>query len=424
VFLSTLNAWLADLVVERSDANLHVLLKVLEVLAMLKAASWAGLAASGLCVTVKKAAGHRNRDVLNKSAALLKVRQMTRAVGAVLVCLLLMSQTMQCVLMWFPCLLVLPPLCALCLFVWRLRNHAHVSSQFCVQDWEGRDPSKQKVPAAKKPRLSGPSVLNLFQLGPQQHTNQLDRQQQHHAQQQQRQQQQAKQQQAKQGTAVAVAAAAAEGAGVAPEQLDKFMTDAEREALAARQAALQEAEEQVRQQGLTGVFWLAGREMCVHGASAAFACPQHPVCSCLSALHTLQALGPARLLLLAGGLRAGSTAADTCLHVLPGPMQAAAAAAELAALEAAPAASSGRIKLDSFEKYERSSKRHRDGGEHEQEQQRHTQHRHTRQQQKHSSSKPDTAGVDDAAGADVAPEGKERATKQLSDFVKVRRCRL
>jgi hypothetical protein len=74
VFLSTLNTWLADLVVERSDANLHVLLKVLEVLAMLKAASWAGLTASGLCVTVKKAAGHRNRDVLNKSAALLKVR--------------------------------------------------------------------------------------------------------------------------------------------------------------------------------------------------------------------------------------------------------------------------------------------------------------------------------------------------------------
>lgn len=73
VFLSTLNTWLADLVVERSDANLHVLVKLLEVLALLKAASWAGLTASGLCVTVKKAAGHRNREVVNKSTALLKV---------------------------------------------------------------------------------------------------------------------------------------------------------------------------------------------------------------------------------------------------------------------------------------------------------------------------------------------------------------
>lgn len=133
-----------------------------------------------------------------------------------------------------------------------------------MQDWESRDPSKQKAPAAKKPRLSGPSVLNLFQLGPQQHTIQLERQQQQHqAQQQRQQQQQAKQQQAKQGAA----AAAAEGAGVGTEQLEEFMTDAEREALAARQAALQEAEEQVRQQGLGVVpgCW-EGREMCVCAA--------------------------------------------------------------------------------------------------------------------------------------------------------------
>lgn len=75
VFLSTLNTWLADLVVERSDANLHVLLRLLEVLAALKAAAWAGLTAAGLCMTVKKAAGHRNRDVASKSAALLKVRE-------------------------------------------------------------------------------------------------------------------------------------------------------------------------------------------------------------------------------------------------------------------------------------------------------------------------------------------------------------
>lgn len=61
--------------VERSDANLHVLLRLLEMLASLKAAAWAGLTAAGLCVTVKKAAGHRNRDVASKSAALLKVRE-------------------------------------------------------------------------------------------------------------------------------------------------------------------------------------------------------------------------------------------------------------------------------------------------------------------------------------------------------------
>lgn len=73
VFLSTLNTWVADLVVERSDANLPVLLKLLELLAALKAASWAGLTASGLCVTAKKAAGHRNKEVASKSAALLKV---------------------------------------------------------------------------------------------------------------------------------------------------------------------------------------------------------------------------------------------------------------------------------------------------------------------------------------------------------------
>jgi hypothetical protein len=74
VFLSTINTWLADLVAERSDANLHVLRQVLELLALLKAATWAGLTASGLCVTVRKAAGHRNRDVVGKATALLKVR--------------------------------------------------------------------------------------------------------------------------------------------------------------------------------------------------------------------------------------------------------------------------------------------------------------------------------------------------------------
>jgi hypothetical protein len=73
VFLSTLNTWLADLVVERSDANLHVLKQVLQLLGLLKAATWAGVTASGLCVTVRKAVGHRNRDVVATATALIKV---------------------------------------------------------------------------------------------------------------------------------------------------------------------------------------------------------------------------------------------------------------------------------------------------------------------------------------------------------------
>jgi len=65
-------------------------------------------------------------------------------------------------------------------------------------------------------------------------------------------------------------------------------------------------------------------------------------------------------------------------------LQAAVAAAELAALEATPAApSAGRIKIESFEEFQHSSKRQRDDGSDEQ----------------------------------AAP--KARATKQLSDFVKV-----
>lgn len=114
------------------------------------------------------------------------------------------------------------------------------------QDWESRDPRHQKAPVVKKPRVSGPSVLNLFHIGPLQQSSQLDQQQaQQQARQQQaakQQQQQAKQQQARQGGG---APAGAVNGAPAVEQIEAFMTEEEREALAARQAALREAQEQV-----------------------------------------------------------------------------------------------------------------------------------------------------------------------------------
>lgn len=115
-----------------------------------------------------------------------------------------------------------------------------------LQDWESRDPRQQKAPVVKKPRVSGPSVLNLFHIGPLQQSSQLDQQQaQQQARQQQavKQQQQAKQQQARQGGG---APAGAVNGAPAVEQIEAFMTEEEREALAARQAALREAQEQVR----------------------------------------------------------------------------------------------------------------------------------------------------------------------------------
>ena len=126
-----------------------------------------------------------------------------------------------------------------------------------LQDWEARDPSKQKAPATKKPRLSGPSVLNLFndKIGPQHQSTtwqpQPPVQQQHRQppqQQKQQQQQPSKPQQQPKQSAVAstasTATAAAAAAGSAGA-LHEYMSEAEKEALAARQAALEEAEKQV-----------------------------------------------------------------------------------------------------------------------------------------------------------------------------------
>ena len=58
---------------EHSGADLHVL-SLLEVLASLKAATWAALTASGLDVTLQQATRHRDRDVARKCTALLEVR--------------------------------------------------------------------------------------------------------------------------------------------------------------------------------------------------------------------------------------------------------------------------------------------------------------------------------------------------------------
>lgn len=122
-----------------------------------------------------------------------------------------------------------------------------------LQDWEARDPSKQKAPATKKPRLSGPSVLNLFndKIGPQHQSTtwqpQPPVQQQHRQppqQQKQQQQQPPKPQQQPKQSAVASTATAAAAAGSAGA-LHEYMSEAEKEALAARQAALEEAEKQV-----------------------------------------------------------------------------------------------------------------------------------------------------------------------------------
>lgn len=122
-----------------------------------------------------------------------------------------------------------------------------------LQDWEARDPSKQKAPATKKPRLSGPSVLNLFndKIDPQHQSTtwqpQPPVQQQHRQppqQQKQQQQQPSKPQQQPKQSAVASTATAAAAAGSAGA-LHEYMSEAEKEALAARQAALEEAEKQV-----------------------------------------------------------------------------------------------------------------------------------------------------------------------------------
>jgi hypothetical protein len=79
LFLSTLNAWLGDLVLERSDANLHILRRLMELLGRLHGASWRGLAASGLLSSIKAAAAHRDREVAQRGADTAKVRSAVSA---------------------------------------------------------------------------------------------------------------------------------------------------------------------------------------------------------------------------------------------------------------------------------------------------------------------------------------------------------
>jgi len=73
LLLGTFNSWLLELVGERSDANLHVLRKLLEVLQKLPAASYTVLQAAGLLVSLDKACKHRQRDVAQTATSIAKV---------------------------------------------------------------------------------------------------------------------------------------------------------------------------------------------------------------------------------------------------------------------------------------------------------------------------------------------------------------
>jgi hypothetical protein len=80
-FMSTLHSWLSELLPERSDANAHVLLKVLELLSRLNDSSWALLSSSGLLDSIKTASEHRNKEVAQQAAAIRKVRGATVCCG-------------------------------------------------------------------------------------------------------------------------------------------------------------------------------------------------------------------------------------------------------------------------------------------------------------------------------------------------------
>ncbi|WIA08913.1 hypothetical protein OEZ85_008331 [Tetradesmus obliquus] len=71
-FLATLQSWLAELLPERSDANAHVLLKILELLSRLPDSSWALLGSCGLLDSIKAAAEHRNKEVAQAAAPIRK----------------------------------------------------------------------------------------------------------------------------------------------------------------------------------------------------------------------------------------------------------------------------------------------------------------------------------------------------------------
>ncbi|WIA28969.1 hypothetical protein OEZ86_011504 [Tetradesmus obliquus] len=71
-FLATLQSWLAELLPERSDANAHVLLKILELLGRLPDSSWALLSSCRLLGSIKAAAEHRNKEVAQAAAPIRK----------------------------------------------------------------------------------------------------------------------------------------------------------------------------------------------------------------------------------------------------------------------------------------------------------------------------------------------------------------
>lgn len=72
-FLEVVCSWLAELLPERSDANLHVTKKLLELLAKLTS-SWAAITAvPSMMDTIKAASEHRSKEVAQMGAAVRKV---------------------------------------------------------------------------------------------------------------------------------------------------------------------------------------------------------------------------------------------------------------------------------------------------------------------------------------------------------------
>lgn len=176
-------------------------------------------------------------------------------------------------------------------------RHQHAAAVTCllyVQDWAAKDPTKQgKGPASKKPAaLPGSAVRNILQQAsgplqpPQVRYNPLEEQllrtQRRHAapphsqpSHQQQQQQQHLDSKPKAPPSAAAAAAAADGGGgggaeadggasngtaMDAGQLQAMLSEAERERLAASQAALQEAQAQVGGWPVCPTaFWNTGR---------------------------------------------------------------------------------------------------------------------------------------------------------------------
>jgi hypothetical protein len=405
VFLSTLNEWLDDLVLERSDANLGTLHRLMDLVAALGASTWAALNAAGLVSTIKAAAQHRDRDVAQRGAAIAKVG-LRVCKGSARVWSVAPSHAMAGASVLAPTLARGGRAAG-----WPAPADSLTASRCALapQEWASKAPgSRHKAGVAKKP-LPGSGVFNILQQasGPMVPPQ---------AQPQEQQQQQPLQRpQQQQPTATADDAAIA--LGMDADQLVALLSEEAREKFEASKAAQQEAAKQVGV--LRGGAQLQG--------------------SCKERGHA-DVLG--RPLACAGSPTCPSCWAAALRVTLP---QAAALAAQMEALQqqvaSAPAAAA--TKLDSFEKFARASKRQQRSGEDDEaaEQQQHdskrakqssSQHKHKQSHHNGGSSSgskhKQQDGVGDAAAAAAAAaaalvddggDPKEQAGKQLREFVKV-----